>query len=116
METSDHEWARFTGLLRIYVTRRVGPDQVDDLVGDILLRLIKHRDQFINANNPIAWMYRVAGNAVTDHYRRRGVEQHTHIVDYPSLIEEQAIEGDDHSEPLRELSGCLTPFIETLPS
>ncbi len=120
METSNREWARFTDLLRAYVARRVGADQVDDLVGDILLRLIKHRDRFANADKPTAWMYRVASNAITDHYRRRRAEQSGLIADnlhdHLSIGEGNAVEDENHPEPLGELSGCLLPFIESLPA
>lgn len=120
MDTSNRDWVRFTDLLRAYVARRVGADQVDDLVGDIRLRLVKHQDQFSKADKPTAWMYRVASNAIADHYRRRDIEQRSLIADnlndHRSVGEGNMVEDEDHPEPLRELSGCLLPFIENLPA
>ncbi len=63
-------WEAFASRLRAYVAPRVAPAAVDDLVGDIALRLMQHREDWQAADDHSAWMMRVASNAVTDHYRR----------------------------------------------
>ena len=64
-----------TARLRAYVRGRVEPAQADDVIGDILLRLVENADAVEAARQPMAWVYRVASNAVTDHYRRKDVER-----------------------------------------
>ncbi len=67
-------WAEFEARLGTYVRARVDPGAAEDLVGDILLRLVEHQGALEAARNPTAWMFRVAANAVADHYRRRAAE------------------------------------------
>ena len=74
MDTTNKEWADFQHTLRRYVARRVEAAHADDLVSEILLRLIQHESGFKTADNPLAWMYRVATNVITDYYRRRSAE------------------------------------------
>ena len=71
--TAD-DWQAFVASLRRYVQRRVDPTFADDVLGNILLRLVEHRDALQDADNPSAWMFRVAANAITDHYRRSATE------------------------------------------
>ena len=67
-------WSEFQSRLRRYVATRVDSPWADDVTSDILLRLLKNRHRLEQAHNPSAWAYRVAANAITDHYRRRAVE------------------------------------------
>jgi RNA polymerase sigma-70 factor, ECF subfamily len=57
--------------LRGYVAFRVRePADVDDLVGDVFRRVVAGPIPADEATWP-AWLFRVAHNAVVDHYRRR---------------------------------------------
>lgn len=102
----------FNRQLRAYIARRVDAAFVDDILGDILLRVAEHRDQFESADNPLAWLYRVAGNIVTDHYRRRAVEQQA-LRQIGDETVEAAEEGGTDS--YAELAQCLTSMIRQLP-
>ena len=114
MDTTNKEWADFQHTLRRYVARRVEAAHADDLVSEILLRLIQHESGFKTADNPLAWMYRVATNVITDYYRRRSAE-HAMVEnrDNAELVEV------DHQEneitPQEELARCLIPLIKNLP-
>ena len=55
--------------------KRVEPASADDVFGDVMLRLVQHRAELQAAEKPIAWVLRVAANAIADYYRRREVEQ-----------------------------------------
>lgn len=105
-------WQSFNRQLRAYIARRVDAAFVDDMLGDIYLRVAEHRDQFDGADNPLAWLYRVAGNVITDHYRRRAVERKA-----LRQAAADATEADtpDESDSYEELSQCLTPMIRQLP-
>ncbi len=113
-DTAD-DWQAFHNNLRRYVRRRVDAAAADDVLGDILLRLVEHRDALRHAPNPVAWMYRVAANAIVDHHRRGAVE--TRVLDRsgdgqaekapaPPIADESAAS---------ELSRCMIPLIRGLP-
>ena len=61
-----HNWSQFETRLRSFVGRRVDAQAADDVVGDILLRLTEHGEAWSAADNPTAWMYRVASNAIAN--------------------------------------------------
>ena len=50
----DVEWSTFETRLRAYVGSRVDSSYVDDVVGDILLKLVRHSDDIEAADNPLA--------------------------------------------------------------
>jgi RNA polymerase sigma-70 factor (ECF subfamily) len=105
----------FDRRLRAYISRRVDAAFVDDILGDILLRVAAHRDRFDAADNPSAWLYKVAGNIIADHYRRRAVE-HT----AKRQLQHEAVRAGgtgrvDEADSYHELAECVRPLIETLP-
>ncbi len=110
--TEAETWRLFNQKLRAYIGRRVDAASVDDILGDILLRVAEHRDQFDNADNPLAWLYRVAGNIVTDHYRRRATE---HKALQQAGIEATELDTPGEGDSYPELAECLTPMIRQLP-
>jgi RNA polymerase sigma-70 factor (ECF subfamily) len=110
--TETEAWPLFNQKLRAYIGRRVDASWVDDILGDILLRVAEHRDQFDGADNPLAWLYRVAGNIIADHYRRRATE--LKVLKEAGADATEVDSGDD-SDSYLELAQCLTPMIRQLP-
>jgi RNA polymerase sigma-70 factor, ECF subfamily len=55
--------------LRRFVARRVRPDQVDDLMQDIVLRMQEHAGQLRDEERVAGWAFRIAQSVVADHYR-----------------------------------------------
>ena len=109
---TEDAWAAFEARLQAYIRRRVAPDAADDLVGDVLLRLVQHREQLAAADSPIAWVMRTASNAVADHYRKRAAEERA--------LAKAAVEPVDDEDPETstasdEIALCLVPFIQGLP-
>lgn len=113
--TEPEIWQVFNRNLRAYIARRADAASVDDILGDILLRVAEHRDQFDNADNPLAWLYRVAGNVITDHYRRRSVERKALRQAAADAAAEEAAATTDENEAYAELAQCLAPLIRQLP-
>ncbi len=112
---SQASWQDFEKQLRTYVRGRVDPVWVDDIVSNILLRLVKNSDALQAADSPAAYVQRVSSNAVTDYYRRKAAE-------YRAFAEFKAAAKIDAQRDvaagdaaLSELSRCLFPFIEDLP-
>ena len=68
MSLDAHSWAGITADLRRYVARRVPPAEVDDLVQEVLLRVVTSLD----TTRPVgAFAQTVARNAVIDRARKR---------------------------------------------
>lgn len=111
--TEPEAWRTFNRNLRAYIARRADAASVDDILGDILLRVAEHRDRFEGAANPLAWLYRVAGNVIADHYRRRAVEHKALRQVAAEADDEAAASGED--EAYAELAQCLAPLIRQLP-
>ena len=107
-------WQDFQTSLRAYVGRRVEAGAVDDVVGDILLLLVRHRDRLAVADEPAAWVFRVAANAITDHHRRRAAEARA-LTQYAAEIEQNGGESDDANNAAAEIAECLVPVICNLP-
>ena len=103
----------FQTSLRAYVGRRVEAGAVDDVVGDILLLLVCHRDRLAVADEPTAWVFRVAANAIADHHRRRAAEARA-LTQYAAEIERNGGASGDASNAA-EIAECLTPVIRNLP-
>jgi RNA polymerase sigma-70 factor, ECF subfamily len=111
----DIAWDEVRAELRGFVARRLAdPHAVEDLVQDVLVRVLTAASGGGEIRNLSAWLHRVARNAVIDHYRGRRpwetLERATATTD-PSPWPADG-ESDDRS---RELARCLRPLIDRLP-
>jgi RNA polymerase sigma-70 factor (ECF subfamily) len=103
MDSLHHE---FYQKIKRYVRHHVR-DKVDteDIVQNIFLKIHLHRDQLQSPEKLIGWMYRIAKNAIIDHYRLRKREQSGMIV-----------EMTDDKQFFNEcMEQCLTSLANTLP-
>ncbi|MDD4901979.1 MAG: sigma-70 family RNA polymerase sigma factor [Patescibacteria group bacterium] len=75
-----------------YVQKRVsGRETAEDIVSQVFLKAFGHRQKYQSRGFSFgAWLYRIATNALTDHYRRQG----SHL--------EEAITDDSAREPAGE--------------
>ena len=72
-EQLDASWDETFERLRTFIAARVGDDDVAaDIAQDVLVRSIA-AGALDRVDNPTAWLYRSARNAVIDHYRTRHV-------------------------------------------
>lgn len=106
------DWAIFQDKLRRYVSKRVNAQIVDDVVATILLRLVQSQDRLSQARLPIAWVYRVATNVITDHYRNQASDNRK-LEAYGQDPTGTTSNHEDNA--LQELIPCLEPFIKNLP-
>ena len=68
----------FDAPLMSFVRRRVNDSHAaEDIVADVMLRIHQHLGHLDDHEKVTAWMYRIARNAISDHYRwtRRRLEQ-----------------------------------------
>jgi RNA polymerase sigma-70 factor (ECF subfamily) len=76
-----------------YLYARVGQREVaEDLTADVFVRLLQNLPRFrVNAARPVAsfsaFVYRVAGNLLTDQYRKQKHRDHQDIDDQPFLAD-----------------------------
>jgi RNA polymerase sigma-70 factor (ECF subfamily) len=61
-----------------YIYFRVGNDAVaEDLTADVFVRMVSRIDRFTYRGRPfLAWLYTIARNRITDHYRHEGRATH----------------------------------------
>jgi RNA polymerase sigma-70 factor (ECF subfamily) len=103
-------WHEVIARLTQWVRQRVGdPDEVDDLVQDILERLVRHGERFKTVGNPLGWMHRIALNAIIDHYRRS--RQHIAL---PEALPAETVDTMDTARG--ELAECIRPLVMHLDS
>ncbi len=110
-ETSEAPtWRRLDAALHAFFRTRVAdPDLRADLVQDVLLRMHERREQLREDGRFEAWTYRIARNALIDHYRRhRSSEQ------LPELAEPES-ESESSDQAPRVLGTWLSNQIAELP-
>lgn len=117
-EIDPSAWPIFLERLGRYVAARVPSGLRDDVVGEILLKLVQHRKELAAARDPFAWITRVAANTVTDHHRRRASERRA-LTAYAS--DTSLSDGTDEIQSTdttasNDLANCVLPFIEQLPA
>jgi RNA polymerase sigma-70 factor (ECF subfamily) len=115
METLEDLWTDLGDRVRGFVGKRVNdPHAADDIAQDIMLKV-----QAQLASGPLAhekfdaWVFRVARNAVIDHYRARAVREASSAgaVD-PADARAPA---PDERTAAAELSQCVRQIIQRLP-
>jgi RNA polymerase sigma-70 factor (ECF subfamily) len=105
-------WAETLDRIRAFVAVRVGdPELAADITHDVVVRSIAS-GALDRVDNPAAWLYRSARNAVIDHYRTRHV--HDPLGDADSWPDPGPTDNLPN-DATRELAGCLQPMLLRLP-
>jgi RNA polymerase sigma-70 factor, ECF subfamily len=117
---SDLLWTELHERLRGFVGRRIGdPHAADDIAQDVLLRLHRSIGDLRVDDRLDAFAYRIARNAIIDHYRSRASAKETPAEpDYlAASIDADGDSGQDPDAdgPRQELARCLAPLIRELP-
>jgi RNA polymerase sigma-70 factor (ECF subfamily) len=99
----DHE-----SELRGYLLRRVSDKHLaDDLLQEVFVRALRSGQGFCGLDNPRAWLFQVARNALVD---QRRLEKHA--VPLPDDLVEKSEDG----RPVDALSECLARVLSELPA
>ena len=113
-------WPALASRLTAFVRRRIGdPHAAEDVGQEVLLRLYRNLDQLRGADRPEAFAYRIARNAIIDHYRSTAgaKELPSAPEDLVERIDAGGGAGDEShsgaSSP--ELAPCLKPLVGRLP-
>lgn len=58
-----------------FLGRRIGPDDADDVLGDVFLAAFEHRSRYDAAyDTALPWLYGIAANLLGKHYRQQSSE------------------------------------------
>lgn len=100
-------WQEHKTRLRGYIAKRVhGSDAVDDILQDVFLKAYTSLHTVKSRGSITAWLFRIAANAIVDHYRSQ--KPWTVLPDQLAAPEPERDYGD-------ELATCLQPLISELP-
>jgi RNA polymerase sigma-70 factor (ECF subfamily) len=116
--TVEDVWVEFGAQLRAFVGRRIAdPHQAEDVVSEIVVKVHRHLDTLDDQERLTAWVFRVARNAIKDHYKMSG--RRREVLD---AAPDDASPGDsvdewvdDQEVVLTELAACLRPLLSELP-
>ena len=113
-------WEQLRGNLRTFIGRRVQNDaDADDLVQRVLLQIVNNIASLRDSERLHAWVYRMARNAIVDHYRSSSGRREITSGDALDLASTELVANapppDDERAALRELAACMTPMLAKLP-
>jgi RNA polymerase sigma-70 factor (ECF subfamily) len=109
------EAAALAEALRAYVGRRVRRLQdAEDITQDAMLRLYRSAGSLREEQALEGWMYRIAGSAIVDHYRRSAVRPDPVSPDDLAQLVGADDEGETRADA--ELAACLHPLLARLPN
>lgn len=113
MQTLADIWGDLGTRVRRFVGSRVNDEHAaDDITQDVMLKVQSQLDALPPEEKLPAWMFAVARNAITDHYRARVVRQHADLDD---LNVPDGGSDAERDRAVRELMPCLTRMVELLP-
>jgi RNA polymerase sigma-70 factor (ECF subfamily) len=107
----ERSWRDALDRVQGFVAARVGDRELAaDITQDVIVRSIAS-GALERVDNPAAWLYRAARNAVIDHYRTR--RTHDPLRD-PDAWPDPDQPADEPNAATRELSACLRPLLDQL--
>ncbi|MHB1729949.1 MAG: RNA polymerase sigma factor SigZ [Leptospirillum sp.] len=100
-------WQEHKDRLRSYIAKRVREsDAVDDILQDVAFKAYINIHTVKSGTSITSWLYRIAANAIVDHYRSR--KQWDELPDELAAPESERDYG-------AELVTCFQPLIAELP-
>jgi RNA polymerase sigma-70 factor (ECF subfamily) len=99
-------------LLVPFISKRVDPQDVDDVLQSVFVRIQRGLGDLRETDKVVAWSYQIARNVIVDHARRRTVRKHE-TLDRVRSVAEPHDEKDDSGAT--ELAVILGHFIAVLP-
>lgn len=103
-------WQAHEGELRSYLRHRAGDvDMADDVLQDVFVKAMRQGQGFCTLDNPRAWLFQVARNALVDRVRT----SHPHDVFTDELAETTPLNVDALA-PVDALADCLTRTLGEL--
>ena len=110
-------WAEVGASMERFVRRRIRDrHEADDVVADVMLRIHQNLASLDDSERVTAWVFRIARNAITDHYRRTARRREV-VAAEPELGADDGADAwlEDQSATLSELASCIRPLVDALP-
>ncbi|MDK1288444.1 RNA polymerase sigma factor SigZ [Pseudoalteromonas umbrosa] len=106
--TIEEIWQEYRSSLNAFLHSKVSnPDDVEDLLQDVLLKTHLAMHSLNKKSSVKAWLFQIAHHTVIDHYRKNGQEKH---------IQSQQLWYESQQRNIKmELAQCIKPFIQSLP-
>lgn len=113
----DEVWQEFARDLRRFIARRVSrPEDADDILQLVALRLTQHADQHRERRALLGWLYTVTRNAITDYYRSAAHRREVPTDEVPEAPGPgPATDDEDAEQALAGLASCVRPLLRLLP-
>lgn len=109
MHTLEAVWQEHRGELKSFILKRVrGTAEAEDILHDVFLKMLAGLGSVQRVDHMRAWLFSVARNAVTDHFRSKRP--------MAELPEDLADHGPEQgSGQMEDMGACLRPMIDALP-
>jgi RNA polymerase sigma-70 factor, ECF subfamily len=115
-DVEEARWRELRARLHGFVGRRVGnPEDAEDVVQDVFVRMQRNIDALSSAERLDAWAFRIARNAVADHYRSRGRRDLTGEAASKAMEGLGADAAEPTSDARAEMAHCIAPMVRGLP-
>jgi RNA polymerase sigma-70 factor (ECF subfamily) len=114
---TERSWQQLIRAVQSYVGRRVtNPEDRDDLVQEVLLRVHRGLTGLKHQTSPGPWIFGIAHNAVVDHWRKRGRGGRVPIDEAEANLGELVDETDDGNLLQQSVATYLADMVTRLES
>jgi len=105
--STEQIWAYYQSRLRAFLISRISnPDDTEDLLQDILLKVHRNLSSLKSNDRLKPWLFQIAQNTIVDFYRAKQKNSTIHPDDLWWVNNEPNVE--------HELEQCVSPFIDAL--
>ena len=102
-------WIRFSDNLRRFILNKVKDDALaDDLLQETFIRIHSRIDSLRDETKVQAWVFQIARNIITDHYRKNKPEI---VSEVPEIIDSEPESEEVMTEAIRD----MVLFMDDLP-
>ena len=116
----EARWRELRARLHGFVGRRIGnPEDAEDIVQDVFVRMQRNIDALSSADRLDAWAFRIARNAIIDHYRspnRHDVTGETAAKAIDGIAADVVGGGGPSDDARAEIARCIAPMVRGLPN
>jgi RNA polymerase sigma-70 factor, ECF subfamily len=117
-EVQEAHWRELRARLHVFIGRRVGnPEDAEDIVQDVFMRMQHNIDALSSADRLDAWAFRIARNAIADYYRssnRRYLNREA-AAKVMDGLGANGVGGEPPNDARAEMARCIAPMVRGLP-
>ncbi|KZL19421.1 ECF RNA polymerase sigma factor SigR [Pseudovibrio axinellae] len=106
--TLEDIWEQYRSALKAFLRSRLSnPEDVEDLLQEILIKTFQRRGQVKDQASLKSWLFQVANNTIIDFYRKAATRNDVTAAQDWHTQQGEMVEQD--------LAVCVRPFIASLP-